>query len=78
MKFQMYVRTAKKNSSDIRLVHRIINGNHDFPSSSSKGSLDMFCKKHQFTEHVQSAFNRVWSDFERCPYATVANRKKEN
>ena len=77
MYLEAYLRRAEKDNSDIRLIYNLMRGNHDFPTQTTKRSIEVFIERHQFSEHVKIAFLNVWNQFEGSNYATIISGRKK-
>ena len=76
MRFSAFLRMAKKDTPHMRLSYQILLGSYDFPeSSSTKASIEIFCKKHQLSDQATSSLIQSWKDFEVLPFATIHRKR---
>ena len=75
MRFSAFLRMAKKDTPHMRLSYQLMVGSWDFPESSTKFSIEVFCKKHQLSDEATSSLIQSWCDFEVLPYATIHRKR---
>ena len=75
MRFSAFLRMAKKDTPHMRLSYQLMVGSHDFPETSTRASIEIFCKKHQLSDQATSSLIQSWKDFEVLPFATIHRKR---